>query len=380
MGADGFTKVFDVTVSGFKDWQFPAFGLIFVAVGTVIFFVPLIIRRLGIAAFDFPSRRLTFFRYGFLGFALFWTAIAFSSTYPAYSRHRDMAAANRCTMVEGPAIGFVPMPSDGHGDESFSVDGVRFSYSDFEATDAFNNTASHGGPVGKDSYLRICYDPADNAILRLEIRDFRKTPKDYAKGDSLFADTGREQQPLLQPGERILQWLGNILVALYFLSFFLTVRMYLPYLRTFWRIKTVLLPVPAGLAGLHPGQRTDLQNMQALWDSKSAAIWLRPRGVNLWRVPAVIARLNWDVQHQAVTSWEVRLPSAVPVILVLFLLSAFAMFAAAMPDGLRVAIIPVGIFAVVGGISTFFQGRRMVGRLGLLVQDALDEVARGARR
>jgi len=59
------------------------------------------------------------------------------------------------------------MPYTGHADESFNVAGVHFRYSDFGATDAFNNTASHGGPITKDSYVRICYDPSGNAILRL---------------------------------------------------------------------------------------------------------------------------------------------------------------------------------------------------------------------
>jgi hypothetical protein len=37
--------------------------------------------------------------------------------------------------------------------------------------------ASHGGPIGADSYVRICYDPKSNTILRLEIRDFIPAPQ-----------------------------------------------------------------------------------------------------------------------------------------------------------------------------------------------------------
>ncbi|MBX9769509.1 MAG: hypothetical protein K2X47_19690 [Bdellovibrionales bacterium] len=54
--------------------------------------------------------------------------------------------------------------------ESFMVSGVRFQYSDYVVTDGFNQTASHGGPISKGAYVRICYDPKGNHILRLEIR------------------------------------------------------------------------------------------------------------------------------------------------------------------------------------------------------------------
>ena len=164
MGEDHFVKVFDIAVSGFKDWQFPAFGLAFVAIGAAIFFAPALIRRLGIPYLNFPSKAQTIFRYGFLGFATLWTVGAFSATYIAYSRHRDLVERNACSVVEGPVTNFVPMPYQGHANESFSVAGVQFKYSDYAISDAFNHTASHGGPINKDSYVRICYDPSDNAV------------------------------------------------------------------------------------------------------------------------------------------------------------------------------------------------------------------------
>jgi len=40
--------VFDVLESGFKDWQFSAFGLIFLAIGMVIFLFPRIVKWIGI--------------------------------------------------------------------------------------------------------------------------------------------------------------------------------------------------------------------------------------------------------------------------------------------------------------------------------------------
>jgi len=51
--------------------------------------------------------------------------------------------------------------------ESFTVGGRRFSYSDYEVTAGFNNTASHGGPIRAGLHVRVTY--WGNLILRLEV-------------------------------------------------------------------------------------------------------------------------------------------------------------------------------------------------------------------
>jgi hypothetical protein len=56
--SDHFVKVFDVLDSGFKDWYFPAWGLIFVLVGVL--------------GFAFSPERSGLFRYGIFGFAILW--------------------------------------------------------------------------------------------------------------------------------------------------------------------------------------------------------------------------------------------------------------------------------------------------------------------
>jgi len=54
--------------------------------------------------------------------------------------------SGRCAVVEGTVSDFRPMPQWGHGDESFSVSGVRFAYGgDIRA--GFNKTAPEGGPI-----------------------------------------------------------------------------------------------------------------------------------------------------------------------------------------------------------------------------------------
>jgi len=160
---DNFVKVFAILDSGFKDWGFAAFGMIFVAFGMIIVAYP------NAPGIRHPFKS-TFSRYCFLICAILWTSVVFLTLYFEHQRHVTLAQ-NRCRIVEGPVENFVPMPHGGHAEESFSVAGVPFKYSDFIVTDAFNNTSSHGGPIRSDLHVRICYDPSENAILRLEIRD-----------------------------------------------------------------------------------------------------------------------------------------------------------------------------------------------------------------
>lgn len=78
--------------------------------------------------------------------------------------------------VEGWVQDFNPAPYGGHVDEAFTVDGVRFAYSDYVVTGGFRQTASHGGPVREGIYVRIRYIPGysgtlygGNLIVRLEV-------------------------------------------------------------------------------------------------------------------------------------------------------------------------------------------------------------------
>ena len=92
---------------------------------------------------------------------------AFLGTYGQY-RGLVRALENRdYVVVEGVVHDFVPMPVDGHPNESFEVAGRRYEYSDFMVTQAFNNTQSHGGPM-RDG-LRVRIADVSGRIARLEI-------------------------------------------------------------------------------------------------------------------------------------------------------------------------------------------------------------------
>lgn len=61
-------------------------------------------------------------------------------------------------VVEGYVENFDPMPYEGHSNESFEINGIHFSYSDYEIHQGYHNAKSHGGVItGDGQYLKIGY-------------------------------------------------------------------------------------------------------------------------------------------------------------------------------------------------------------------------------
>jgi hypothetical protein len=162
-----YTTVFDVTQSGYRQWWFPAFGLIFIVVGLAL---PFLIR---VRLFRKPPAWMeSWFPVVFVGFALLWTLVSLAGTASDYFGLARDLRAGKCEVVEGLVEQFDPMPYEGHKDESFVVAGHRFHYSDYEVSAGFNQSASHGGPIREGSHVRIrC---TGNRIARLEIANSPK--------------------------------------------------------------------------------------------------------------------------------------------------------------------------------------------------------------
>jgi hypothetical protein len=161
MATDNFTLVFDVTEAGYRQWTFPAFGSIFVAIGIGL----LIYQYFRQTEKGKTTRR--WFPFAYLAFAVFWTVATFAGTFTDYLRLRNAVRDGRCEIVEGTITEFVPMPYEGGATEHFVVNGHCFKYSDFVVNAGFNNTQSHGGPLGEGKRVRICN--VDGEIARLEI-------------------------------------------------------------------------------------------------------------------------------------------------------------------------------------------------------------------
>ena len=79
-------------------------------------------------------------------------------------------------IVEGYVENFHPMPSEGHDSESFDINGVHFSYSDYSIMFGYHNAKSKGGVItGDGQYLKIGYihydtkyDTYGNVIVYIE--------------------------------------------------------------------------------------------------------------------------------------------------------------------------------------------------------------------
>jgi len=84
-----------------------------------------------------------------------------------YARARDTYVKGDYSIAEGTVANFRPMPYSGHQNETFSVNGVEFSYSDYVVVPCFNNTASHSGPIRDGLRVRIAY--SGNCILKSEV-------------------------------------------------------------------------------------------------------------------------------------------------------------------------------------------------------------------
>jgi hypothetical protein len=113
------------------------------------------------------GRARVIFSWIFFIFSLLLAALVLPGTLLEYRRAASDLREGRYSVVEGPVTDFVPMPYEGHAQESFTVNGHRFSYSDYSMTAGFRNTTSHGGPIRESLYVRISY--SGNLILRLEV-------------------------------------------------------------------------------------------------------------------------------------------------------------------------------------------------------------------
>ena len=155
--------VFDITDAGYKSWTFPAYGLIFVAVGAVL----VAFRKRLPGSWSKHPRASNVFAFSFFGFAVLRTLVSFVSTYNDYSSLRAEKETNRASVVEGIVTNFKPMPVTGHAMEKFCVQKVCFEYSDYVITGGFNNTSSHGGPIKEGLPVRVTY--VGNSIVKLEV-------------------------------------------------------------------------------------------------------------------------------------------------------------------------------------------------------------------
>jgi hypothetical protein len=161
MNTQDFTVVFDITQNDYLRWLLPGVGL----VGIVLIALFAVLFVVGLKAGS--SKGTRWMSLGTVSLLIFWVVSTFLSVTNNYEATVGLLRAGRASYVEGVVQNFVPMPFTGHAVESFQVNGIPFSYSDYVSTAGFNNTSSHGGPIRSGLYVRVWY--SGNTILKLEI-------------------------------------------------------------------------------------------------------------------------------------------------------------------------------------------------------------------
>lgn len=145
--------------SGVLSLGFPFFGFIFLAIGIV----GIVYTKKGI--WDIPY----FILYSWIGFFTLWIVGAMYNVGFSYFSNLNAMLNKQYNVVEGIVENFDPMPPSGHQMESFTVNNVKFEYSDYSVNVGFNNAKSHGGPIDEGKYVKIYY--YQRTILRLWIKE-----------------------------------------------------------------------------------------------------------------------------------------------------------------------------------------------------------------
>jgi hypothetical protein len=161
--------VFDITVNGYKDWTFPAHGLIFIVAGILAW-------RYGPTHLKGWTRASPFARDAFcsfwIGFSILWTVTSFLSTYADYRDLRRKFEEGRFQVVEGVVSEFDP-ETNGHKVERFCVRGTCFEYSTWIVQAGFNHSNAVGGPIRLGLPVRVSY-VYGGRIVKLEVGPFQE--------------------------------------------------------------------------------------------------------------------------------------------------------------------------------------------------------------
>jgi hypothetical protein len=104
-------------------------------------------------------------------FALLFGAMTIPGNFLTYYETKEIYESKKYKIVEGLVENFDPMPYGGHKNETFTLNGIEFSYSDFVGGYGFNNTKSHGGPIDQNKKVRLTYFKLHdkNIILKIEV-------------------------------------------------------------------------------------------------------------------------------------------------------------------------------------------------------------------
>lgn len=162
--------IYDAALSTDGTWSSVGSGLLLVALGGIVLLAIQIRKRyFGQQTSGYQKGFARFF----FGFSLVWTIVVSLLTWHQNYETASASRSNECITVEGQVSDFRPMAEHGGEHESYSVQGVQFTYSDFSITGGYNKTVSQGGRITEGSHVRLCYfyrsRTQSNIIVRAEI-------------------------------------------------------------------------------------------------------------------------------------------------------------------------------------------------------------------
>ncbi len=102
----------------------------------------------------------------------FWTIFMGMLFFQSAKVVKDFRSGAAQTL-EGDVTDFRPMPATGHATEQFTLNSVRFAYSNLEFHGpCFDRTVTVGGPIKNGLHVRL--SRVGNCIVKLEVADASK--------------------------------------------------------------------------------------------------------------------------------------------------------------------------------------------------------------
>jgi hypothetical protein len=151
--------------------------------------------------------------------------------------------------------------------------------------------------------------------------------------------------------------------------------MFLPYLRTFFRVRKISDWDRALPGFLEAETKIKLRSSMIYWVREEHAIWLRPRGLVLVQIPLMIAKLIVDASDKSILGCEIRFSSGFPFVLALVLWTGYQFVSVIPTNGAHgpplAALMAVGGFFV---LISWINLRILRSRMEKLVEDAVSEL------
>jgi hypothetical protein len=168
-----YVTAFDLSQTGYANWSFLLVGLTFGTLGWISLSAYKAIQNHPSLERIFSptrtSKQIPWWSFPVLIAVSVIFTVAGLGSYFEYKQNLNILITGQASYVEGEVYDFKPMPYSGHSLEVFSVNNISFSYSDYIKNAAFNNTASHGGPIKNGLSVKIWYYKGE--ILKLLIRE-----------------------------------------------------------------------------------------------------------------------------------------------------------------------------------------------------------------